>query len=272
MGFLSGLGVSEGRAWQQGDYENGGTPGKLVSWLDNALTGNRDYQRTLNLNAINNAFNAMEAQKQRDYEERLSNTAYQRAAADAAAAGYNPGLIMGQGGASTPSGSAARSSGATAFRSGDQFGSMLSGLFGLVGSLVATGMRTSAMEAAQDIRGKYTIDAAKLRGNNALVISKNYSNAAMDRVKARNEAAMARDVVNNAAALHRMNENNKAAMDRVVQAGKGRIEVANIHGDNMRDVAERYTPEYDERLAKSDIRYIEFMRKMKAKYGYRGRK
>ena len=98
-------------------------------------------------------FNAEQAQIQREWQERMSNTQYQRAMADMKAAGLNPVLAFSQGGAGVPTGSAATVSGA---QMTSAEGQMASG--GLLGANTASeGLYQGQMEYLSGLLGLFSM-------------------------------------------------------------------------------------------------------------------
>lgn len=132
----------------------------LGTGIANAFTGDLDYARQLESMSFQNAFNAEQAQIQRDYEERLANTSYQRAVKDLRAAGLNPYLAYSQGGASTPSGYAASSATGVASKSGSIYGSILSALVGALGGVAGKAISSATSIATANIRSNALLSAA----------------------------------------------------------------------------------------------------------------
>lgn len=77
----------------------------LLGSLFSSNTSNENNQANIQMQQQTNAMNVAENQKNRDFQESMSSTAYQRASQDMQTAGLNPMMMFGSGSAaSSPSG------------------------------------------------------------------------------------------------------------------------------------------------------------------------
>lgn len=147
---------------QQPTFQGSGMiSGQLNEWIYGPDANSAEgKQRTENQRARDHAtnerlgsedFNSREARINREWQEYMSNTSYQRAVKDMESAGINPFFAVNQGGASTPAGGSARSSAspssASQTKNSDPFGKIL-GLVGTVLTAVQTGAKISSLQNA----------------------------------------------------------------------------------------------------------------------------
>lgn len=110
-------------------------------------------------NALAMAFNSLEAQKSRNWQAFMSNTAHQREVQDLIAAGLNP-ILSANSGASTPSGATA--SGVT---SSGAMGNVDTSASGAVASLIGTVMQAAATLQATNVNAKTNLEISRINAD-----------------------------------------------------------------------------------------------------------
>lgn len=190
-------------------------------------------------------FNAQEAQKNREWQERMSNTAYQRAMADMKQAGLNPILAYQQGGSSTPGGSSASGTAA-------QFENAMQGLGQGVTSASKGAERALELQQVQSQTGK-NVTAAQLDQANTDLSRANTIRANQEALTSASQQR--RHDAETALTIEQM-ENPKAARALMGAQAHSAFEQGNLSREQMKQL-QQYGPHWTGQVVGSGERILD---------------
>lgn len=175
-------------SWED-DLRNNSTWQEINDWAQRVVdpTGAEMQYNTAERIAAQ-TFNATEAQKNRDWQQMMSNTAYQRAVSDMQKAGLNPYLAYSQGGASSPSGAVAEVGSARV--SGGASSYAFRQMMNLVINTALGVSRLNDQLVLQDLKSSNALAVAGLKSGSMKSIQESKSNTAREVARIRNEVGM----------------------------------------------------------------------------------